>query len=62
MKRPETEYLNEYNPDHFWTQRRSMPPWHPPTPAVDVDIAVAIVIALFAIAAAFGVYFTEGGL
>ena len=57
MKR---EYLNEYNPDHFWTQRRSMPPWHPPTPALNVDAIVAIIAILLAVAALTGLYFTEG--
>jgi hypothetical protein len=56
------EYLNEYNPDHFWTQRRSMPPWHPPTPALDADKVVFIIVMLIALIALLGVWASEGGL
>lgn len=55
-------YLNEYNPDHFWTARRAMPPWHPPTPALNVDVVVAIIVCIIAALVAFGVWWTEGGL
>ena len=62
MKRPETPYLNEYNPDHFWTARRSMPPWHPPHPGPDVDAVVSIIVTIIAVLALFGVAWAEGGL
>jgi hypothetical protein len=62
MKRQQTPYLNAYNPDHFWTQRRAMPPWHPPRPALDVDAVVFIIVTIIAAIVAFGVAWTEGGL
>lgn len=61
MKRAPTEYLHEFNPEHFWTQRRSMPPWHPPTPAVNVDTVVFVIVTIIAALAAVGVWLTEGG-
>jgi len=62
MKRTPTEYLNEYDPRHFWTERRGMPPWHPPRRGLDVDTVVFIIITIIAALAVFGVWWTEGGL
>lgn len=60
VKRPSTEYLHEFNPDHFWTARRSMPPWHPPTPAINADTIVFVAVTIIAALAALGVWITEG--
>jgi hypothetical protein len=55
------EYLNEYNPDHFVTPRRSDPPWKPGE-SFPTDYSVAIIVMVIAMLALFGVWWTEGGL
>jgi len=39
-----------------------MPPWHPPRRGLDVDTVVFIIVTIVAALAAFGVWWTEGGL
>lgn len=56
------EYLNEYNPDHFVTPRRSDPPWTPGENSFPTDYAVFIIIMVIACITLFGVWWTEGGL
>ena len=58
MKYP---YLNEYNPDHFVTPRRSDPPWSPDE-AFPTDYTVTIIVMLIALIALLGVWASEGGL